>query len=131
MQNHWEILGIESGADLRAVKRAYAAKLKTIRQDENPAEFMALREAYESAKGHLARQHVSSEDTVCEVKNNIISEDKVVAQSQYDIPQETMDIMGDVQALMHNPWEVSNLKAWQNIFDDERLDSIDEFSDFE
>ncbi|MBN3756480.1 hypothetical protein G3N95_26325 [Paraburkholderia sp. Tr-20389] len=45
----WSTLDIESGSDERAVRRAYARALKASRADENPAEFQALRSAYEHA----------------------------------------------------------------------------------
>jgi len=50
MDNWWDILGVEQDADLRSIKRAYAAKLKTIRQDEDSQGFMKVREAYDIAK---------------------------------------------------------------------------------
>lgn len=45
----WERLGIEPTADAREVKRAYARLLKEIDADADPAGFIALREAYETA----------------------------------------------------------------------------------
>jgi hypothetical protein len=42
-------LGIEPDADERAVKRAYALKLKRTRPDENPEGFQRLHEAYQAA----------------------------------------------------------------------------------
>jgi len=45
-----EHLGIDLDADERAIKRAYAAKLRTTRPDEDPAGFQRLNEAYQQAK---------------------------------------------------------------------------------
>lgn len=42
-------LGIEATADERAIKRAYAIKLKQNRPDENPQGFQRLHEAYQAA----------------------------------------------------------------------------------
>ncbi|CCJ81045.1 hypothetical protein BN134_1773 [Cronobacter dublinensis 1210] len=50
-----EILGLEPGADERAVKRAYAKRLKTCRPDEDPQGFQTLRDAYEEALEYAAR----------------------------------------------------------------------------
>jgi hypothetical protein len=49
--NHWpwDVLGIESNADERAVRRAYARLLKQQRPDEDAEAFQRLRYAYESA----------------------------------------------------------------------------------
>ena len=48
---HWAFahLGLPADADERAVKRAYAQRLKTTRPDEDPQGFQRLREAYEAA----------------------------------------------------------------------------------
>ncbi len=46
----WKALGIEPTDELRAVKRAYAAKLKAIDPDKDPKAFLALREALQVAQ---------------------------------------------------------------------------------
>ncbi len=43
------LLGLDADADARAIKRAYAAKLKTVRPDEDPEGFQRLNEAYRAA----------------------------------------------------------------------------------
>lgn len=48
-QTVWERLGIEKTDDERAIKRAYAKQLKTIRPDEDPQYFQTLREARDEA----------------------------------------------------------------------------------
>ena len=45
----WDELGIEPTGDRKAVRRAYAARLKDLRPDEDPAAFARLRPAYERA----------------------------------------------------------------------------------
>ncbi len=45
----WTRLGIEPTDDTRAIRKAYAARLKTIDPDTDPAAFIALREALEEA----------------------------------------------------------------------------------
>ena len=44
------VLGLSRDADARAVKRAYAARLKATRPDEDPEGFVALRAAFERAR---------------------------------------------------------------------------------
>lgn len=47
-------LGLGPDADARAVKRAYAARLKTTRPDADPEGFQALNEAYQAALAWIA-----------------------------------------------------------------------------
>ncbi|MFN3579965.1 MAG: J domain-containing protein [Pseudomonas sp.] len=54
--NCWSILGVEPSSDPRTIKRAYARLLKDVHPEEHPEDFMALREAYETALGHIAWQ---------------------------------------------------------------------------
>lgn len=53
----WKKLGIDETTDRREIKRAYAAKLKTIDPDKDPQAFLALREALETAlwQAHAAQ----------------------------------------------------------------------------
>lgn len=53
MNEGLEWLGLEADADERAVKRAYAKRLRVTRPDEDPAGFQQLHEAYQSALAWL------------------------------------------------------------------------------
>lgn len=49
MNRALDALGLDASADERAIKRAYAQKLRTARPDEDPMAFQALHEAYQEA----------------------------------------------------------------------------------
>ena len=135
MKNWWDIISIDKGADLRAIKRAYAKKLKAICQDENPAEFMELRAAYENAQDHIRYSQSNSdaaEFTLTIDANGAPHNTPDLELGETNPPTPSPpEIMDDVEALLKSPWGGSSLEGWQTILDDERLDSIDDFTDFE
>jgi hypothetical protein len=51
----WQRLGIAPTSDLKAIKSAYAARLKHTKPDDDAAAYQALREAYEAAKMQAKR----------------------------------------------------------------------------
>jgi TonB family protein len=51
--NPWAILGLKSGADRDAIRRAYARLLKTTNPEDDPEGFMRLREAHDAALNQL------------------------------------------------------------------------------
>ncbi|EOC0122130.1 hypothetical protein ACWWI0_002525 [Cronobacter sakazakii] len=57
-----EILGLEPGADERAIKRAYARLLKGCRPDDDPQGFQQLRDAYETALEQARRGVADGDD---------------------------------------------------------------------
>ena len=59
----WDILGTEPTGDERALKRAYAKRLKVTRPEDDPAAFQELRDAYEYALRIAAQEGESSQQS--------------------------------------------------------------------
>ena len=53
--NIWEILGLQPGADTKAIRAAYAQKAKIHHPEDDPAGFMRLRAAYKEALWQASR----------------------------------------------------------------------------
>jgi hypothetical protein len=60
----WKMLGIAPTSDKRAIKKAYAAKLKSIDPDKDPKAFLELREALDRATWESA--YVENSETYAE-----------------------------------------------------------------
>lgn len=58
----FDALGLPPDADERAIKRAYAAKLRATRPDEDPEGFQRLYDAYREALADAQRRHASRHD---------------------------------------------------------------------
>ena len=69
----WEILGIDKTNDIRAIKKAYAKKVKTCHPEDDPDGFRLLQEAYrkamEYARGNEPQETVIKEEIPVEQEN--------------------------------------------------------------
>ena len=90
-------LGLRPDADERAIKRAYAAKLKTTRPEEDPQGFQALNEAYQAALAwHRAQEARMLEDSgghgveaasADEDASNVVAPPAATVPSSVETPQ--------------------------------------------
>ncbi|MEK3788596.1 tetratricopeptide repeat protein [Paenibacillus sp. FSL K6-1230] len=70
----WELLGIEPTSDVRAVKRAYAGKLKQTHPEDDPEGYQRLREAYDRAvkEAKWRQQHgIEDDDDDDEIEDDV------------------------------------------------------------
>lgn len=80
-------LGLQADTDERAIKRAYAAKLKTTRPEDDPEGFQRLHEAYQAALSWM-----QSRETGTEIDAGIdtFAEDAQPGAVALTFPQETL-----------------------------------------
>lgn len=97
--NIWNLLEIEATSDTRAIKRAYASKLKVTRPDEQPEAFQELHYAYKAA---LDYAHYEQQTRAEEIATSVT--ELHPTQEQPD-PQTTLS--QDVQATTTAPQDLS------------------------
>lgn len=89
MKLHWSFahLGIPGDADARAVKRAYATKLKTTRPEDDPEGFQRLHEAYQAALDWLRSRETCTD---IDADLNAFAEDAPSGAVTLTLSQETL-----------------------------------------
>ena len=70
----WNILGIAKTNDQKIIRRAYATVLKTIDQETDAAQFIALREAFESAKQEAGNDYWEQDFEDAELNDSEIND---------------------------------------------------------
>ncbi len=79
--NCWEVLVIEPTNDKKAIKRAYAKKLKVTHPEDDPVAFQELSEAYQSAL-NIADYLELDESVYDEVEHDVVEPNKVIVNSE-------------------------------------------------
>ena len=74
MASCWKILEINSTSDEKAIRRAYAKKLKVTRPDEDPAGYQALRAAFDEALVQAAYQREYEERAAANRADSLLEE---------------------------------------------------------
>jgi len=138
MRDYWKILGLdEPPADMKSAKRAYAAKLKVTRPDDNPEGFMELRDAFEIAKQHIYyAQHEKeriARETVepSETSQEDVSENTDTQTVQKSTEPEYPLFYEDIQRILKDPAKRNDKDIWGQLIDKARESSIDEYIDFD
>ncbi len=73
----WNILGIAKTNDQKIIRRAYATVLKTIDQETDAAQFIALREAFELAKQEAENDYWEQDFEDAELNDSEISNSEI------------------------------------------------------
>ena len=76
----WKILEINSTSDEKAIRRAYAKKLKVTRPDEDPAGYQALRAAFDEALIQAAYQREYEERAAANCADSLREEEADLAE---------------------------------------------------
>lgn len=97
----WQILDTEPTGDERALKRAYAKRLKATRPEDDPAAFQELREAYEYALRHA---HLFAEELP---EPQAAEAEAAAAETPEAPPMEPADLWGVIdEPAQHAPAEL-------------------------
>ena len=162
MATVWDILGLDGPTDdFKAIKRAYARKLKVTRPEDDPNGFMQLRDAHDRALGYARR----SDSGLLQVTDQLINQvqtdndaglpdiiqsssleakenfepieldlkETINPSSEAPLPEESFrsSMRRKIFELLESPWKRADKSAWQALFDDEDMAFVDNANDFE
>ncbi|WP_020411821.1 RDD family protein [Microbulbifer variabilis] len=102
----WEILELAPCDDARAIKRAYAKKLKHTRPDEKPEEFQQLHSAYKWALKAAERQKEENEESKESQSTEAIAE--ITNAEQATLSPEVAQLQGHVEPQVQQGSELNH-----------------------
>lgn len=106
-----EVLGLPADADARAIKRAYAVRLKTARPDDDPVAFQQLHETYQAALAYAARTEQSSDDDADNTPAQIVtSTAEALSENQRSRTQPRRSLA----AYIEDPALEAEIERWQD-----------------
>lgn len=119
----WQILGIEPTQEQRAIKRAYAIKLKQLDIAQQPLEFQQLHQAYKEA--------VNLIDVVDELESVGLADSALAAQSDNHLSEQVADAatthmswFQQAQQIIADQQQLNQESSWHFL-----LDAVHELSD--
>jgi len=118
----WEVLGIDPTLDRRAIKKAYAFRLKTSNPEDDPEEFQELREAYEMALA-LAKFEEGGAPEPLETPARRVPAD--LLDELPSVNRRVEELMERVRRLHVDESARTNEETWRAILTDESLWSLD------
>ncbi|MDA9471228.1 hypothetical protein [Enterococcus sp. 5H] len=124
--NPWKILEIAETSDKKAIKRAYAAKLKTIFPDEQPEEFQQLKTAFDLAL-HLSKISKTEPDNDYKIEPVIISDTTNSTDSLDYTFQKENSFSENLHQLVATEDYFDDLSGWKNLTSSINHWSIDEY----
>lgn len=153
MSTIWEVLGLDGpSTDDRAIKKAYATRLREARPESDQAGFMRLRDAFDRARtyarlhaedGHSDMGYGGAESAIeldfvehtfeksRETNSDAAVEFATVELDARNSESDLRDIMGRrIASLLRSPWTINSRAAWEDLFNSPELSAIDSETEF-
>jgi hypothetical protein len=118
----WEVLGIDPTRDRRAIKKAYALRLKTNNPEDDPMGFQELRNAYEMA---LALASFAERDAAKPIGPPVPPVPTDVLDERPSVNRRVEGLMEHVRRMYADGSTRGNEENWRAILSDESLWSLD------
>lgn len=109
----WAILGVARDADTRTIRRAYAGKLKEFDADAEPARFIALNEAYQSAMDAARWRERYGEDDWDDEHAEAAEPVEPAPSEPLETPSAPEDVVPVADAVPLQPAPAPVLSPWQ------------------